>query len=656
MGSFDIGLTGLDAARKALDVIGNNVANAATDGYHRQRANLTPSDPTFDGSFAWGTGVQLSSVTRSIDVLLEQEILSQQSSVDALTQELMALRTVETTFGEFGGGSALNDNIDEFFGALRDLAAHPNEGTWQRQFVRAAESMTFQFRMLGTSLTDIGTRLVREAQVLTNHVNALATELAALNQSIEQIEIQGAMANNLRDQRDAKVTELAKLIDIDTAERQYGVLDVSAGGIPIVVGSQTTELATELVDVDTLGIGAVGASNPVTTLSGGEIGGLFSARNTLIPEIETKLNSLAQAIADQINAYHVQGVGTGGSFASLTGENFGDSAATLASLDSDITAGDIQIRITNTSTGAITRETVTVAATTATLGSVVSDIDALTGISASIVNNQIQLVADAGYTFDFLPAVLPVPESGTLNLNGTSPPTIGVSGIYTDSSNKTFTATVSGTGDVGNGTLTVSVSDGTSAIATFNIGSGYAAGDILDMGNGIKITVSVGDVVNGDTFQIMGFTDTDSTGLLAAAGINTFFSGSIAETLTVVSRIQNDASLVATALGADYSDNTNAERLADLADTALSALNDLSAGDYYQSMVAEIGQDISVKSMRHENVTAVIQNLSTRRTEISGVDINEEAAKILMFEQMFQAMARFMNTVNDTMRALMDAM
>jgi flagellar hook-associated protein FlgK len=659
--SYEIGLSGLEAARRALDTIGNNVANATTEGYHRQRLELTPARQNQFGPFSYGTGVEVAGITRIMDRLLEAEILLQTSTSEAVNQELSALQTIETAFGEFGGADALNTYINQFFESLRDLAAHPNELTWQYQLVSAAEVMAGQFRTLGTSLADLDNRALREAQALATQVNELSAEIAVLNASIEKIEIGGTPSNNLRDQRDHKITEMAALINVDTIEREHGVVDVSAGGIPVVLNSRVTDIAVDLVTSNTMGIHAVESANSRTSQVEGQIGGLMHFKNTQLVDIIAEFNALAKGIADQINQYHVQGLGSNGSFTRLEGSYFGAATDVLSDLDPDITAGTIFVRVTDTTTGNVSRHAIAVGdPASTTLGAVAADLDALTGLSASVVNDRLTLIAQGGYTFDFIPAPLSAPE--TTDFTGaTAPPTVSVSGHYTGTGNPNLTFTVShpgpGTGQVGNsGNLTLTVNDGTSDIKVFNIGTGYVAGHELDLDNGLKVRLSLGDLADTNSFTVQALSNTDTTGLLAAAGINTFFEGSDALGLDVAARIKTDRTLVATALGSDVSDNHNISRMADLVDTTLAALDNQTISGYYQTMVTTLGQDISILNSREENLEAVLQGLGTRRTEISGVDINEEAARILMFEQMFQAMAKYMNTINDNMKLLMDSM
>ena len=146
MSNYAIGMSGLDAAQKALSVIGNNVANAATEGYHRQRIELAPAYSVQSGPISLGEGVEVTGITRLIDNLLEQEILRQQSSLGHISQEVTTLQTIEDAFGEFSVAGGLNEVIDNFFNALQDLSAHPSESIWQNQAVTTAETMAAQFR------------------------------------------------------------------------------------------------------------------------------------------------------------------------------------------------------------------------------------------------------------------------------------------------------------------------------------------------------------------------------------------------------------------------------------------------------------------------------------------------------------------------------
>jgi len=658
MSNYHIGLSGLDAAQKALDVIANNISNAATEGYHLQRIEMAPAYSSQTGGVLLGGGVDIKGVTRMIDDLLEQEILRQRSVLEYVSQKAVTLATIETTFGELSSGTCLNAAMDEFFNALNELSAHPGEIIWQSQVVLTAEAMANQFRMLGDFLTNLEDQIRLTAESSIEQVNALISQIAELNGQIAKMEIVGTDANNLRDQRDQYLTELSEFINIQTQSREYGVVDVVAGGIHVVTSSSAVELEVGFNENCTMGISAVDASNYITNVQGGQIGGLLLLKNNTLADIHGDLDDLASAIIQQINQCHVQGVGSDGSFTELTGWAVPDADGEFADYtNQSVTDGSVFIRIINTSTGEITREEITVDADTGgdTLNTLAAAIDALDGVGASVISSKLHIVADTNYKFDFLPAVLPSPEATDIDFNGLSDPTLAVSGIYTGSSNDTFTFTVTGTGDIGNDPLTLTVTNGDGeTVTTFNIGSGYAAGDKLDLGNELKISLGLGDLVDGDSFSIDAFANTDTSGVLAAIGMNTFFSGSGASDIAVSSVISASPSRLATALGAEMTDNTNAQRLAELEGQSISALNSMTPGEFYRGLVTDIGQQLMIEQKRQDGLEGIIQNLINRQGEISGVDINEQAAQMLVFEQMFQAMAKYMNTVQSSFASLME--
>ena len=215
MENYSIGLSGLNAVYAAMEVIGNNIANASTEGYHRQRIELRPADTTQTGRAAVGAGVDVVGVTRLINGLLEREITAQGSSYGQISQELSILSSVETSLGEFAESGGLNETLDAFFDALHGLAANPLEQTWRNQVVSSAEVLTAEFRRLGSSLASLEDQMVLEAQNVADSINLLTTQIAELNGKIRAVEINGGQANNLRDNRDQRIVELAQLTGIE---------------------------------------------------------------------------------------------------------------------------------------------------------------------------------------------------------------------------------------------------------------------------------------------------------------------------------------------------------------------------------------------------------------------------------------------------------
>ena len=662
MSDYYIGLSGLAAAQRAFDVIGNNIANSATEGYHRQRLDLSPAFSQQPGATTFIGGVNIEGISRMIDPLLEQEMLRQKSTLASISQETATLSTIQAAFGEFASTeSGLDVTIDNFFTSLKNLEAHPTEDIWQNQVVSDAQRLTGQFRTMGEFLTEIQDQIKLQAQAAIETVNTLAGQIGELNGQIERIMLVGGEANAIRDQRDRLISQLSDLVSFQTIERGNGVTDINTMGIPLVTGSAASTIEINTVDEDTLGLSLVGGLYSVTNIQGGTIGGLFSLHNEIISGIIDNLDSLAVTIMQEVNSYHVMGIGSTGSFTYLSGQSL---ATDNLSEIGNIVDGTLYIRVTNTSTDEITREAISIDADTDTLSDIATAISAITGLTASVTSDHNLIIsADANYTFDFMPCVLPEPT--LVDFDDASAPTVTVTGVYEGTVNETLEFAVIGDGSVGNGTLQLKVTNGSGNIIMLNIGSGYIANadaenpnpeSLLDIGNGIKIALSTGNLAesDGDSFQIDAFADSDTAGLLVATGLNTFFSGTSAGDMAVCSDIAENPQRIATAIGSEGTDHVNITRMADIKEKAIDRLEGLTCGEFYRRCTFDIGQDISIKQIQQENAEIMVLDLTDRRNSISGVDINEEAAHLLVFEQMFQAMAQYMNTINTSISSLMD--
>jgi flagellar hook-associated protein FlgK len=603
------------------------------------------------GGYIQGGGVNFEGISQEIDIFLEMELLRQQSVLGEVSKELSALQTIETAFGELSGSSGLNATINEFFFSLRELSAHPGEAIFQNQVLAAAETLAAQFRVLGNTLADLQSKMALEAENTMQEVNALFAQIAELNGKIQEVEITGGQAHNLLDHRDQLVSDLSELVGVTTNKVNYGVVNLVVAGIPVVTGTDYITLEVALVSEDTFGISIAGAENYSSDVQGGKLGALFSLHNEKITQISDDLDSLASEIIQQVNQIHVQGVGSYGSFTDLNGWSVSDED--LADFDPPISDGAFYIRVIDTTTDQITRNRIDIDVSTDTLTTIAAAISTVTGLTASVASSQLRIQADSGYEFDFIPAVLQGPTNS--NLTAGSPPAVTVSGIYTGSVNQTYTFTVSGTGSVGNGTLQIEARNGAGElISTLNVGAGYVAGDKLTIENGIEISLGTGDLNNGDTFEIDTFANTDTSGFLAAAGLNTFFSGNSASNITVSEDISNSPERIATSLGPDMTDNGNMDRLVDLQETSVGTLNSLTFNDFYRKLVADIGQEITLAQMRDDNGRILMKEYLNQRDQISGVDINDEAARMLIFEQMFEAMAKYLEQVQKAINTIME--
>jgi flagellar hook-associated protein 1 FlgK len=675
MAGYEIGITGLKAAQQALQIIGNNIANAATPGYHRQEIVLKPATEAYSNGQMIGQGVEYSGVRRMVNMILDSEIARQESSLSELNRQLETLKTLESAYGELAT-SGLSTTLDTFFASFDNLSTRPQDVNLQSSVLAAAETLSNQIRSLGTVTEGIQNTMFTEAQSTVERINRLAEQIAQLNQEVYTQKMRGFNASNTMDQRDGLVIELSQLTGITTTLRDSGMLDVTASGISLVVGAVSAEIEVGLVDEEgryLLGLRPKETEAYDTHITGGVLGGIFTLRNSIIEEMSDKLDMLAQTLITQVNRMHVQGVGLSGSFTSLTGWTM--SETNLSEIVPPVTAGTIYVRVTDPS-GQDVRYAVNVTGAS-TLDSVATDLAAIPGLTdnTGINNGRLQIVANTGYTFDFLPGVLsrptmtvPDPLDGAGTLASEAPPVISVGGIYTGTANETYTCSVNtvppgATYAIGTGTMELEIRNSSGVvIKKANIGEGYAPGTLngpqdessIILENGIKINLktngsSPGYLNDGELFTIDAIASSDTSGFLAAAGINTFFSGKDAASISLSEYVKLNGRNIAVSRGTDLMDNTNAVALGRLADTSLSSLAGQTIKEYYRQFSVSLGNEISIKQMQYDNTDGVLQSLKKQQDNVSGVDVNDQASLMMLYERMFQAMARYMNTISKTL-------
>jgi flagellar hook-associated protein FlgK len=345
-------------------------------------------------------------------------------------------------------------------------------------------------------------------------------------------------------------------------------------------------------------------------------------------------------------------VGSAGSFTELTGDPVSDSV--LADWDAGITAGEFYVRILEGATGTVTRHAVSVDPATDDIETLAARLDAIDGLSASVASGTLHIQADTGHHFDFLPAVASEPYTSTLT--GTAEPTL--SGIYTGSANQVYTVGVTGGGQVGlTSGLGLEVRNGAGELVrTLDVGAGYAAGDRLELDDGLYVSLSAGTLSAGEEFTVQALTGSDPTGVLAAAGINTLFSGHSMSTLSVRADVLADPRRLATAVGPDGTDNVNIRRLADLGTTAADSLDGQTPLEACQRIVTDLGQEVAVRQARKDASDSLLQELENQRSGSSGVDLNEESARLLVFQQMFQSMAKYISVLDRSMQSLLEVL
>lgn len=323
-GLFDIARLAISANRAALQVTGHNISNVNTPGYTRQRAVLATSRPVSGNPGQIGTGVNATEISRIYDKYLEFQVTTQKEYRGKSEILSSLLGRMEETFNE-SSGAGLNKAVSDFFGATSDLAADPAGSPPRTALLGRGQTLANVFNRMYEDLTDQRRDIDRELRGTLTQVNDLAGDIADLNDKIAAAELVGQNANDLRDQRQVYLNELAGYVDVNAFEDSIGMLNVFIGGDrPLVLGKNAASL-TAVDNADNSGFAEIGyvpfAGSTITITSAvqqGKLAGLVQARDTDIPDALDQLNALAAAVTYRFNDIHDGGYGLDGS----TGNEF----------------------------------------------------------------------------------------------------------------------------------------------------------------------------------------------------------------------------------------------------------------------------------------------------------------------------------------------
>lgn len=324
---------GIMSHQKNLYTIGHNISNAETEGYSRQVVGTvtTPSLKLYGytQSYQIGTGVDVSSVTRTRDFLMDRQLWSQNAASGFYSSLNNVQNMMNNIFVE-PSDSNLQVSLSDFWKAVSDLAANASNNATRTVMRQEAEDLVTMIKSAASNLQEqaenINDRLVKSVI----RINEINEEILALNKQISASEIDGSMANDLRDKRDLLVDELSGYAKVSVNETSEGAYVVSMNGQVVVSSLTTTKLETysnqnselfKRYGIETLNVRTV--TNPPITISGdqGSLSGLVESRDSDkqgILAYMDMLNDMSKALLCDFNQVHKEGLGLDNS----TGLNF----------------------------------------------------------------------------------------------------------------------------------------------------------------------------------------------------------------------------------------------------------------------------------------------------------------------------------------------
>jgi flagellar hook-associated protein 1 FlgK len=333
-------LSGLLAHRRALEVIGHNVANAATEGYSRRRVDFTAAaGGTVPALFAKprgvGNGVDIAGITRVRDGLLEARVRAEVATRARLEAQVDVYDRIEMALPE-PSDTGLAVQLGDYWAAWHDVANQPQELASRAALLEQGKTLTTAINRAGAQIENSRSDVVAQLQATVADANALAARIADLNGGIRSAVAAGLQPDDLLDQRDVLVEQLAGLVGGTAREGDDGMVDVFVGGSAFVRGDRS--LSLEVVDgpdatepdvgppFRRVHLEWSGASGEVPVDSG-DVGGALSGVNDVLPRYLAQLDDVAASLVTSVNALHQGGYALDGT---TSGLDFFDSSGTTA--------------------------------------------------------------------------------------------------------------------------------------------------------------------------------------------------------------------------------------------------------------------------------------------------------------------------------------
>jgi flagellar hook-associated protein 1 FlgK len=346
-GGLNTALTSLYAQRRGLDVTGQNIANSSTEGYTRQRVRLAANAGGLNpGVYSTvdqvGNGVQVASVERGRSQYLEERGRTEHGNSAYLANQTATYNAIEDVFAE-PSDTALQARMHDMWDAWNDVANNWQDPSTRTALVERATTVATSLRDAHASLSNQFTANTNETAAYVDQINELAVNVAKMNNQIVVSKQANLQPNELMDQRDRAIMQLAELAGATTIEQPSGAVNVYLGNGPIV--SEFSARAIRSAGPPTLD--GVSEATPVslqwtdtggTVSAGGTIGSMVDTMNTVIPRVSGQLDKVAQDLADTVNGQHRTGFSSDGT----TGLDF-----FVGEIDgTDVTAKTIRVAVT----------------------------------------------------------------------------------------------------------------------------------------------------------------------------------------------------------------------------------------------------------------------------------------------------------------------
>ncbi|MFK4442108.1 flagellar hook-associated protein 1 FlgK [Caballeronia udeis] len=646
MSLFDIGVSGLNAAQWGLTTTGQNISNAATPGYTQEKPVYQEASGQYTTSGYLGSGVTTATVTRSYSSFLTTQLNAAQSTSSSLSTYYSMLSQLNNLVGDPTTG--IGAGMTSYFTSLQSVANSPATTSTRQSLMSSGQSLVDQMNAAAANYNQLRSGVNQSLTNAVTQINSYTSQIAALNGQIVTASAQGQPPNQLLDARDQAVSNLSQLTNVQVTTVN-GMYNVSIGtGQPLVSGTTGYQLqaVTSTSDPSELSIAYASPTGspqtpaqtqylPDSTFGGGTVGGLLAFRSQSLDPAQAQLGSLATSFAAQLNQQNSLGVDLNGNpgtalFSTGSPTTYANSRNTGNAQLSVSIADPTQPPSSNyTLSYNGTNYTLTDSASGAALGTLTAD--PTTGaVSGTVAGLNISLTSGtmkAGDSFTIQPTSGALAAFSLVTTNPTaiaaaSPAVASAGASNAGTANISAATVIAGYSIPSSMTLTynstaqqltsnvqVTLPNGTTVAAGTPFAYSPAQGLTISNGTGVSATIS-GTPANGDTFTIAANQGGSSDGSNALAMAN---------------------------LGTAKSLNGGTDSLTSA----------------YANYVNQIGNETNNLQSSSTSATAVLTQATSAQQSVSGVNLNEEAANLIQYQQLYQANSKVIQTASTLFTTLL---
>lgn len=666
---YQTGVSGLLAAQQQLATTGHNIANVNTEGYTRQRAEQNASVGLNNGSNYIGSGTYIQDITRLYDQFSHKEQLMNQSNLgnaDSLHARLTQLDQVMST-----SGNAVVGSLDNFYQALNGVADNPNDSGLRSIVLNQAKILSNDFNELNTNLDNMTKAVNGEIEQVASKISEISKEIAKINETIMHSNgsLQTGQPNDLLDKRDQLISELSEFTRVSTIEDTNGVLTVMIGqGTTLVAGITPLTLQVNSGDPDTqktelrLVSGSSNVAINGTTL-GGSLAASFEFRDEHLNQTRTEIDRLAMAISSTLNDSQDSGLDLNGLqganiFTDINSTQLQQGRVLAHSTNGTTSTTQAQITITDVSKLPTDEFEVRFDAGVFTLYNLTTGGSESLGAPGSGTPAGTHTPAPPGYGFDFV-------ETGT--------PTAGdrFSVVPTKNSAALMKTTLTNGNAIAASTAvavtpsTNNVSDGN--IEIINVIDPEAARIYTSTtNNGITVDVFENTITGDFDFRVFNSTTPPPAAPIAAGSYPP--GGSAVVDLppgTPAFQIEISGDLVGSGTNAreeftigDAFGVGNGNHAVAMAKTQEVGVTNGGKETFSNSLAVStsvVGSKASNANLTADTAQALFTQAYNRNQSTSGVNLDEEAANLLKYQQAYQAASQIISTANTLFDTILSA-